>query len=59
MAYTHRLRIQLAMTIDDGTVDSASAILAEVFDLSSVRIAGDNLPPELPIPSLLLVNLLS
>ena len=33
MAYTHRLRIQPAMTIDDGTVDSAAAILAEVFDL--------------------------
>ena len=33
MTYTHRVRIQPAMTIDEGTVDSAVAILAEVFDL--------------------------
>jgi 4-aminobutyrate aminotransferase/(S)-3-amino-2-methylpropionate transaminase len=33
MTYTHRFRIQPAITIDDGTVDSATAILAEVFDL--------------------------
>jgi 4-aminobutyrate aminotransferase-like enzyme len=33
MAYTHRVRIQPAMTIDEGTVDTAVAILAEVFDL--------------------------
>jgi 4-aminobutyrate aminotransferase-like enzyme len=33
MTYTHRVRIQPAMTIDEGTVDSAIAILAEVFDL--------------------------
>ena len=35
MIYTHRVRIQPAMTmaIDDGTVASATAILAEVFDL--------------------------
>jgi 4-aminobutyrate aminotransferase-like enzyme len=33
MTYTHRVRIQPAMTIDEGTVDSATAILAEVFDL--------------------------
>jgi 4-aminobutyrate aminotransferase-like enzyme len=33
MTYTHRVRIQPAMTIDEGTVDSAAAILAEVFDL--------------------------
>ena len=35
MTYTHRVRIQPAMTIDEGTVDSATAILAEVFDLIS------------------------
>ena len=33
MTYTHRVRIQPAMTIDEGTVDSAMAILVEVFDL--------------------------
>jgi 4-aminobutyrate aminotransferase-like enzyme len=33
MAYTHRVRIQPAMTIDEGTVDAATAILSEVFDL--------------------------
>jgi len=35
MIYTHRVRIQpaMTMTIDDGTVASATAILAEVFDL--------------------------
>lgn len=33
MTYTHRVRIQPAMTIDEGTVDSATAVLAEVFDL--------------------------
>lgn len=33
MTYTHRVRIQPAMTIDEATVDSAAAILAEVFDL--------------------------
>ena len=33
MTYTHRFRIQPAITIDEGTVDSATAILAEVFDL--------------------------
>jgi 4-aminobutyrate aminotransferase-like enzyme len=33
MTYTHRVRIQPAMTIDQDTVDSATAILAEVFDL--------------------------
>jgi 4-aminobutyrate aminotransferase/(S)-3-amino-2-methylpropionate transaminase len=33
MTYTHRVRIQPAMTIDEGTVDSAIAILTEVFDL--------------------------
>jgi 4-aminobutyrate aminotransferase-like enzyme len=33
MTYTHRVRIQPAMTIDEGTVDSATAILTEVFDL--------------------------
>jgi 4-aminobutyrate aminotransferase-like enzyme len=33
MTYTHRVRIQPAMTIDEGTVDSAIAILGEVFDL--------------------------
>jgi 4-aminobutyrate aminotransferase / (S)-3-amino-2-methylpropionate transaminase / 5-aminovalerate transaminase len=33
MTYTHRVRIQPAMTIDEGTVDSATAILSEVFDL--------------------------
>jgi 4-aminobutyrate aminotransferase/(S)-3-amino-2-methylpropionate transaminase len=33
MTYTHRVRIQPAITIDEGTVDSATAILAEVFDL--------------------------
>jgi 4-aminobutyrate aminotransferase-like enzyme len=33
MTYTHRIRIQPALTIDEGTVESATAILAEVFDL--------------------------
>ena len=33
MTYTHRVRIQPALTVDEGTVDSAVAILAEVFDL--------------------------
>jgi 4-aminobutyrate aminotransferase / (S)-3-amino-2-methylpropionate transaminase / 5-aminovalerate transaminase len=33
MTYTPRVRIQPAMTIDEATVDSAVAILAEVFDL--------------------------
>jgi 4-aminobutyrate aminotransferase/(S)-3-amino-2-methylpropionate transaminase len=33
MTYTHRVRIQPAMTIDEGTVDSAVGILTEVFDL--------------------------
>jgi len=33
MAYTQRFRIQPAMTIDKDTVDSATAVLAEVFDL--------------------------
>ncbi len=33
MTYTHRVRIQPAMTMDEGTVDSAVGILAEVFDL--------------------------
>jgi 4-aminobutyrate aminotransferase/(S)-3-amino-2-methylpropionate transaminase len=33
MAYTDRIRIQPAMTIDEATVDTATAILAEVFDL--------------------------
>jgi 4-aminobutyrate aminotransferase-like enzyme len=33
MTYTHRVRIQPAMTMDEGTVDSATAILTEVFDL--------------------------
>lgn len=33
MAYTHRVRIQPAITIDEGTVESATAILAEVFDI--------------------------
>jgi 4-aminobutyrate aminotransferase/(S)-3-amino-2-methylpropionate transaminase len=33
MTYTHRVRIQPAITIDEGTADSATAILAEVFDL--------------------------
>ena len=33
MTYTHRVRIQPAMTIDEGTVDSATAILTEVFEL--------------------------
>ena len=33
MAYTQRFRIQPAMTIDEETVDSAAAVLAEVFDL--------------------------
>jgi 4-aminobutyrate aminotransferase-like enzyme len=37
MTYTHRVRIQPAMTIDEGTVDSATAILAEVFDLIAVE----------------------
>ena len=35
MTYTHRVRIQPAMTIDEGTIDSATAILTEVFDLLS------------------------
>ncbi len=33
MAYTPRFRIQPAMTIDEGTVDSAVGILTDVFDL--------------------------
>ena len=33
MAYTHRVRIQPALTIDEGTIDSAASILSEVFDL--------------------------
>jgi 4-aminobutyrate aminotransferase/(S)-3-amino-2-methylpropionate transaminase len=33
MVYTHRVRIQPAMTIDEATVDSAVGILTEVFDL--------------------------
>jgi 4-aminobutyrate aminotransferase / (S)-3-amino-2-methylpropionate transaminase / 5-aminovalerate transaminase len=33
MTYTHRVRIQPAMTIDQDTIDTATAILAEVFDL--------------------------
>jgi 4-aminobutyrate aminotransferase-like enzyme len=33
MTYTPRVRIQPALTIDEVTVDSATAILAEVFDL--------------------------
>lgn len=33
MTYTHRVRIQPAMTIDEETIDSAMEILAEVFDL--------------------------
>jgi len=33
MTYTPRVRLQPAMTIDEGTVDAAAAILAEVFDL--------------------------
>ena len=33
MAYTHRVRIQPAMTIDQATADTATAILGEVFDL--------------------------
>jgi 4-aminobutyrate aminotransferase / (S)-3-amino-2-methylpropionate transaminase / 5-aminovalerate transaminase len=33
MTYTHRVRFQPAMTIDEGTVDSATSILADVFDL--------------------------
>jgi 4-aminobutyrate aminotransferase / (S)-3-amino-2-methylpropionate transaminase / 5-aminovalerate transaminase len=33
MTYTHRVRLQPAMTIDEGTVDAGIAILAEVFDL--------------------------
>jgi 4-aminobutyrate aminotransferase / (S)-3-amino-2-methylpropionate transaminase / 5-aminovalerate transaminase len=33
MAYTQRFRIQPAMTMDEETVDSAVAVLAEVFDL--------------------------
>jgi 4-aminobutyrate aminotransferase / (S)-3-amino-2-methylpropionate transaminase / 5-aminovalerate transaminase len=37
MTYTHRVRIQPAMTIDEGTVDSATAILAEVFDLIALE----------------------
>ena len=32
MTYTHRIRIQPAMTIDEATVDTAVGILAEVFD---------------------------
>jgi len=39
MIYTHRVRIQPGMTIDEGTVDSATAILAEVFDL----VAGEGI----------------
>jgi 4-aminobutyrate aminotransferase-like enzyme len=37
MAYGPRIRIQPALTIDEGTVDTAFSILAEVFDL----IAGE------------------
>ncbi|HUK41669.1 MAG TPA: aspartate aminotransferase family protein [Candidatus Acidoferrales bacterium] len=37
MTYSPRIRIQPALTIDEGTVDSALTILAEVFDL----IAGE------------------
>jgi 4-aminobutyrate aminotransferase-like enzyme len=33
MTYTHRVRLQPALTIDEGTVDAAVAVLAEVFDL--------------------------
>jgi 4-aminobutyrate aminotransferase-like enzyme len=33
MTYTHRVRIQPAMTIDEGTIDAVLAILTEVFDL--------------------------
>jgi 4-aminobutyrate aminotransferase-like enzyme len=33
MTYTHRVRIQPALTIDEGTLDSAAAILRDVFDL--------------------------
>ncbi|MGH7871067.1 MAG: aspartate aminotransferase family protein [Candidatus Binatia bacterium] len=35
MSYTHRFRIQPAMSIDEGTVNYATAILAEVFDLAA------------------------
>ncbi len=33
LTYTHRVRIQPAMPIDEGTVDAATAVLAEVLDL--------------------------
>jgi 4-aminobutyrate aminotransferase-like enzyme len=33
MTYTHRVRIQPPLTIDEGTVDAAVGILTEVFDL--------------------------
>jgi 4-aminobutyrate aminotransferase-like enzyme len=33
MTYSHRVRIQPPLSIDEGTVDSAVAILGEVFDL--------------------------
>ena len=33
MTYTYRVRLQPAMTIDEGTVDSALDVLTEVFDL--------------------------
>ncbi len=33
MTYTDRVRIQPAITIDEGTVDAATAVLTEVFDL--------------------------
>ena len=32
MTYTPRVRIQPAMTIDEGTIDGVVAILAEVFE---------------------------
>jgi len=37
MTYTPRVRIQPAMTIDEGTVETAVAILGEVFDLVSAE----------------------
>ena len=37
MTYTPRVRIQPAMTIDEGTVEIAVAILGEVFDLVSAE----------------------
>ena len=33
MAYTHRVRLQPALTIDEATVDGAVEVLTEVFDL--------------------------